>query len=136
MPVAFNATTANAAMPNIRTVSDEIAAHIPDQLKQQIERGEYVNFALLLKRSVELQSHLSGAILSVSADGRLVAQPKECKDTIGTIAKWSDAFIIFMSVYLSSITTEQTEQNTRIAQVFLDHKRGRISPGLVGLAHL
>ncbi|KAH3690758.1 hypothetical protein DPMN_191958 [Dreissena polymorpha] len=39
MPVAFDATTANAAMSNIRTVSDEIAAHIPDQCKQQIGRG-------------------------------------------------------------------------------------------------
>ncbi|KAH3690777.1 hypothetical protein DPMN_191978 [Dreissena polymorpha] len=65
MPVAFDATTANAAMPNIRTVSDEIAAHIPDQCKQHIGRGEYVNFALLLKGSVEFQSYLSGAILSV-----------------------------------------------------------------------
>jgi hypothetical protein len=52
MPAALNITTASAAMPNIRIVSDDVAAHIPDQLKQQIGRGEFVNFALLLKGSV------------------------------------------------------------------------------------
>ncbi|KAH3810873.1 hypothetical protein DPMN_139271 [Dreissena polymorpha] len=43
MPAASNVTTASAAMPNIRNVSDDVAAHIPDQLKQQIGRGEFVS---------------------------------------------------------------------------------------------
>ncbi|KAH3715227.1 hypothetical protein DPMN_057933 [Dreissena polymorpha] len=59
MPATLNITTPSAAMPPIQTVSDDVAAHIPDQLKKQIRRGEYINFSLLLKGSVELQSHLS-----------------------------------------------------------------------------
>jgi len=29
-------------------------------------------------------------------------RPRECKDDIGSIERWSDVFIIFMDVYLSA----------------------------------
>ncbi|KAH3696028.1 hypothetical protein DPMN_083491 [Dreissena polymorpha] len=47
MTAASNITVASAAMQNIGIVSDDVAAHIPDQLKEQIGQGEFVNFALL-----------------------------------------------------------------------------------------
>ena len=37
--------------PSLRPAIDDLAAHIPTALKQQICRGEDINLALLLKRS-------------------------------------------------------------------------------------
>ena len=35
-------------------------------------------------------------------NGMLENRPRECKDDIGSIERWSDAFIICMDVYLSA----------------------------------
>lgn len=85
----------------IRLSVDDVAAHVPDHLRQQIRKGEYVNFALLLKGAVELADFCSGASLRLTQDGRLETGPKECKDKITSIEKWTDAFIIFMSIYIT-----------------------------------
>lgn len=80
--------------------SDDLAAHVPQSLRQQIGQEEYVNLALLLKGSVELADFCSGTLLRLSADGHIESRPKECKDKIKSIDNWTDAFLIFASIYL------------------------------------
>jgi hypothetical protein len=78
----------------VQLADDDIAAHVPPALKQQIARGEYVNLALLLKGSIELSD--------ISADGKIETQARPCKDKIYTIEKWTDAFIVYASIYTAS----------------------------------
>jgi hypothetical protein len=85
-----------------RLSHDDLAAHVPVAIKQQIGRGEYTNLALLLKGSVELSDFCSGSILKISADGVIETRPKECKDRVQSIEKWTDAFLIFACIYLST----------------------------------
>jgi len=87
----------------LRLTEDDITLHVPAPLKQQIASGEYVNLALLLKGAVELTNLWNwGGVLRLSEDGLLETQQKECKDKIPSIEKWTDAFIIYASIYLST----------------------------------
>jgi len=90
----------NDSGQQIRLINDPITAHVPKSLKEQIQKGEYINLALLLKGAVDLNEIISGGSLRLSPDGNIESRPRECKDKIGTIDKWSDAFLIFSTVYL------------------------------------
>ncbi len=39
--------------------------------------------------------------MRLTAEGVIESRPKECKDTIRSIEGWTNAFIIYMSVYIS-----------------------------------
>jgi hypothetical protein len=86
----------------VRIADDDIAAHVPSSLKQQICKGEYINLALLLKGAVELSEFCSGSVFRLNANGQIETAQKECKESIFDIEKWTNAFIIYMSVYLSA----------------------------------
>jgi hypothetical protein len=85
-----------------RLAHDDIAAHVPTTLKQQIARGGYVQIALLLKGAVDLADYGNGSELRLSNNGVIEARPRECKDKVNHIERWTDAFLIFASVYLAS----------------------------------
>jgi len=85
-----------------RQANDDVSIHVPASLKQRICRGEYINLALLLKGPVELADYTNGGSVFVLNNGSLESRPKECKDVISSIERWSDAFIIFMDIYLSA----------------------------------
>ena len=74
--------------------------HLPLSVRQQIWRGEFINLSILLKGAIELNEICSPATLSITASGSLTTKPKECKDKVPNIEKWTDAFIIFMSIYI------------------------------------
>ncbi|KAH3770188.1 hypothetical protein DPMN_171471 [Dreissena polymorpha] len=73
--------------------------HLPASLKQRIFCGEYVNIALLLKGAVGLADYTNGGSIFVLINGSLESRPKECRDVINTIERWSDAFIMFTDMY-------------------------------------
>lgn len=86
---------------SVRCSNDELYVHIPKSLRLQICKGEYVNLALLLKGEMELQEFCSGSTLKLSGDGAIESKPKICKDKIQSIEKWTDAFILYMSIYIT-----------------------------------
>ena len=43
---------------------------------------------------------IAGGTLYISNTGKIESRQKECKDDISSIEKWTDAFIIFMDIYL------------------------------------
>ena len=91
------------SIPNLsRQTNDDVSIHVPASLKQRICRGEYINLALLLKGAVELADYANGSSVFVLNGGALESRPRECKDEITSIERWSDAFIIFMDIYLSA----------------------------------
>lgn len=79
---------------------DDISVHVPKPIKAQICRGEYVNIALLLKGAMELNDICKGNTLSLTASGKIETRPRECRDKVNSIEKWTDAFLIFMSIYI------------------------------------
>ena len=89
-------------MAGIRLADDDLSAHVPATLKQKICKGEYINLALLLKGSVELSEFCKGSVFRLSSDGHLESAQRECKDQISSIEKWTNAFIIYASIYLST----------------------------------
>ena len=85
----------------IRCANDGMFLHVPVSLRSQIVRGEYVNLALLIKGAPELSEICAKSTLQLSADGRNIeSAPKSCKDRVSSIEKWTDAFLIYMSILL------------------------------------
>ena len=93
-----NAFSFNKQM--VRSGSNDIAGHVPVQLCHKIWSHEYINIALLLKGSVELQDIFISSIVHVSGEGYFETPSlASLKDVIPNIQKWTDAFLIFTSVY-------------------------------------
>lgn len=100
----------DADPPNIiRCANDDLAAHVPNQLKQKIWGHTYINISLLLKGNAELSDIFSGGLLHVGDDGKIEAKPRQTKDKIASIEQWSDAFLIFSSIYLTKFPTKLQE---------------------------
>ena len=94
----------------IRLGVDEIFSHVPAQLCQKIWANEYINLALLLKNSVELQDFFSSGVLHLTGGGHLETRPEStAKDKVSNIEKWTDAFLIFSSIYLKRYPNKSQE---------------------------
>ena len=77
------------------------------QLRERIWNNQFVNLTLKLKGSSELQDYCSGGgILYQGLNGTIETRPREDKTQIQNISQWTDAFIIFMSVYIVSHSQE------------------------------
>jgi len=57
---------------------------------------------------MELNNYCSGGVLRLH-EGSIESNQKECKDNISTIERWTDAFIIFCSIYLSAHPSKMQE---------------------------
>ena len=66
----------------------------------------------MLKGSAELDSFCAGGSLFLNESGMIETRQKECNSKISNIEKWSDAFIIFMSIYLIRNKDEAPEMLT------------------------
>ena len=98
LPVIQNAFSFNKQM--VRLGSDDIAGQVPVQLCHKGWLHEYINIALLLKGSVELQDIFNSGIERVFGEGYLeTLSLAKLTDFIPNIQKWRDAFLIFTSVY-------------------------------------
>ena len=85
--------------------SEDMSCHVPFQICQKIWTHQYFNIHLLLKGAVELQSLCSGGLLHITNQGFLEARALESrsdlsKDKVPNIEKWTDAFLVFTSIYL------------------------------------
>lgn len=61
--------------PLLRCADDDLAANVPQQVKQKIWANKYINIALLLNGNTELADMFSGGLLQVSDDGKIKANP-------------------------------------------------------------
>jgi hypothetical protein len=86
----------------IRCGGDKLGCHVPEQIKNKIKQNEYVNLAVLLKGGVELTEMQQGSILGIDENGHIIAKSKAMTERVSTIEQWSDAFLIFSSIYLSA----------------------------------
>ena len=93
----------------LRCGDEGLAVHLPKQIQEKILNHQYINLALLLKGSIELSEICSGGTLHINEKGCIESRPKKSKQTICNIDEWTDAFIIFSSVYLQKFTEKNIE---------------------------
>ena len=95
----FKAVLGNDDLEVVRCGGDDLSVHIPKPIIDKIWTNQYININLLLKGSVELHELCSGGTLKVSDSGILEKHPKFSKEKVPNLDKWTDAFVIFMSIY-------------------------------------
>ena len=94
----------------VRLGAEDISSHVPTQLCKKIWAHEYINISLLLKGSVELQDLFSSGVVHLTGKGHLEARPVvNTKDKVTSIEKWTDAFLIFASIYLKRFPSKTQE---------------------------
>lgn len=94
----------------MRCRDEGLAIHLPQQIKEKIQNHKYINLALLLKTSIELAEFCAGGILHYNyAKGSIESRQKISKQTIQNIDEWTDAFLIFASVYLQTFPEKAIE---------------------------
>ena len=86
----------------LRCGGDNLGMLIPDNLQIKIKQNEYVNLATLIKGAVDCKETQNETLLGVDERGNIVAKPKSSTDKIVSIEQWTDAFLIFSSIYLSA----------------------------------
>ena len=64
-----------------------------------MKQHEYINLSILLKGAVELNDVQVESFLGLDKNGHIVPKPKLNIDKISSIEKWTDAFLIFSSIY-------------------------------------
>lgn len=93
----------------VRCGDDAVALHVPEAIKKKIRRHEFVNLAVLLKGGVELAELFGSNLLSINEKGQLETRPKTVSDKIVSVEKWTDAFLIFSSIYLLEYPSKTQE---------------------------
>ncbi|XP_056020808.1 uncharacterized protein LOC130054574 [Ostrea edulis] len=93
---------------------DNVGQHIPLKLKQKIWDGQFVDLGLLLKSAKEIDYSLGGQGEIKIRDGKFCVVRSNDSSYL-TIDKWTNAFMIYMSVML--------EKYRARAQEFLKYMR-------------
>lgn len=99
----------NFGEESLRLGSEDISCHVPHQISQKICSNQYINISLLLKGAVELQNLCLGGLVHVTNKGFLESRPEIVKDKVPSIEKWTDAFLIFSSIYLKKFPDKTQE---------------------------
>ena len=83
----------------IPSLNAPIGLHVPVATKEKIILGQYVDLAQLL----DVQPGLGPEArrFELSPTGELVARAMPPSRSISTIEKWSDAFLVYMSIFLT-----------------------------------
>lgn len=66
-------------------------------------------YSFASKGSSELNDLCSGGILQVNDKGRLESKPLTSKEKVQNIEKWTDAFVIYMIIYLQKHANKASE---------------------------
>ena len=75
--------------------SGDIDAHVSTAIRATITKGEYIDIASYAPFALnDKGNHLS------IVDGQITVRPKASLPKIMDIAKWTDAFMIFINIYV------------------------------------
>ena len=91
-----NSTASNTFIATCKA-SDELGMHISLANKEKIVKGEFIDLASLLKNTNLNVKPVNQTISLVQ--GELVLQQKQQHQKINNIEQWTDAFVIYTSVY-------------------------------------
>ena len=99
---ASSMVVANAHQPTPplqNSVMFPIGHHVDQSTKQKIICGQFVNLPQLLVRDPTNAQPTS--TLTMDSQGNIVSQPKQLAK-IGSIERWTDAFLIYASIFLAA----------------------------------
>lgn len=95
---------ASQGAPRLAAVCDPLGDHLSQSVKDKIGRGEYVDLGSILEEWSPSQSQQDdpvGLVVSYDELGRAVfKQASKTSRKISTISMWTNAFLIYSSVYL------------------------------------
>ncbi|XP_048743934.2 uncharacterized protein LOC125657358 [Ostrea edulis] len=94
--VAISVSPLDNPIPLI-SVSDELGLHVPQTIKHKIWGKEYIELGKVLESELDSERGQKFSIV----EGQLVMQPKSNTKKITSIDSWTDAFLVFASIYLS-----------------------------------
>jgi len=96
-PISAHPTT----VPPTCYPSEQVSAHVKDNVRQRIWNGEFVDFSSLLPSDTHSHPQGSSFKLITDDDGRPLFKPVErLSNKPLTLNSWTSAFHIFMSLYL------------------------------------
>ncbi|XP_055998401.1 uncharacterized protein LOC130047427 [Ostrea edulis] len=85
------------AIAPLVSVGDELAVHIEQTIKEKIWNRDYIELSKLIQSEFEISNEQRVSVVN----GQLVIQPKNPPKRITAIHTWTDAFLIFASIYLT-----------------------------------
>lgn len=91
----------------VRCGEDDLAFHVPESVVLRIKRHQFIDLSVLLKGSVELCEMYSGATSS-NGQGQTESR-KKYNSEIKNIDLWTDAFLIYTSIYLDEHPKAKSE---------------------------
>ena len=86
----------------IQGAASELGLEVQQSTKDKIAQGQYVDMSLLLPGKIDPPR---GHKLGLSADGQFMITPAAGRK-ITTIEEWSDAFLVYSSLYLATHPSE------------------------------
>ena len=104
VPVASNLTYSPGNVFNfnqplaLASVHTDIGFNVSQAIKNKIVNGQYIELALLLENQPAVDDSRR---LELSSTGELLLRPVHSSRTIHTIEVWTDAFLIYASIFLS-----------------------------------
>ncbi|CAC5420856.1 unnamed protein product [Mytilus coruscus] len=81
----------------IPSISNDLGDNVSSYIRQKILYGEYMNLGVLLSNPVPIDENSNTLIIK---DGVLQSKPKSSTVKINNISQWTDAFLIFIDIYL------------------------------------
>ena len=86
-----------SVLPQIHSIHNPVGSHISQAMREKIVSGQYIDLENLLESPIDNVNKLS-----INREGHLILAPVEKKSKITNIQSWSDAFIIYSSIYVSA----------------------------------
>ena len=96
----FNLSDQANVPHQLPSVHSSLGLHVSENMKLKIKSGLYVDLASLLE--TDTNSECMDNKLAVNQSGELVLKPLSHKRKILNIETWTDAFMIYSSIYLSA----------------------------------
>jgi hypothetical protein len=89
------------SLAQTQSYGNDLGHMVPNRLKIKIANGDYIHFGLLVVNSSDVDSNDDTKYLSVKY-GSLILAPKSKAMIISDIQVYTDAFLIYASIYAST----------------------------------
>lgn len=109
---ALNIQTVGYLPAPVQNIKNSVGEHVSAGVRDKIQNGDYVDLSVLLDTTQKTQNNSSKLLI---INGELVSQPSP-KAKINDIKQWTDAFIIYMSIFLAR-HHEKTQEMLKYMQI-------------------
>ena len=83
----------------IGSIEQELGCHVSNKMKMKIVSNEYIDLSNLLVKNVDPENVEKQLTIR---DGNIILDTKKESSKIGNIQEWTDAFLVFASIYTTA----------------------------------